>query len=125
MDGRTRWCSRFAAGEPWGLVPLEAMARGRPVLATGRGGSAEYLRGEYNCLLFGADDAEALAAAIRRLGSDEALRNRLRRHGLETAPRYTEAVFNEAVEEELTSAASPRADASRQSLRGRSRIRDG
>src|SRR5205807_1934001 len=29
--------------EPWGLVPLEAMARGRPVVATGRGGSAEYL----------------------------------------------------------------------------------
>jgi hypothetical protein len=30
--------------EPWGLVPLEAMARGRPVVATGRGGSGEYLR---------------------------------------------------------------------------------
>ena len=29
--------------EPWGLVPLEAMARGRPVVATGRGGSGEYL----------------------------------------------------------------------------------
>jgi glycosyltransferase involved in cell wall biosynthesis len=26
--------------EPWGLVPLEAMAAGRPVVATGRGGSA-------------------------------------------------------------------------------------
>jgi glycosyltransferase involved in cell wall biosynthesis len=30
--------------EPWGLVPLEAMAIGRPVVATGRGGSGEYLR---------------------------------------------------------------------------------
>ncbi len=30
--------------EPWGLVPLEAMAVGRPVVATGTGGSAEYLR---------------------------------------------------------------------------------
>lgn len=94
--------------EPWGLVPLEAMARGRPVVATGRGGSAEYLRDEHNCLLFGADDAEALAAAIRRLAGDKALRDRLRRHGLETAPRYTGDLFNKAVEAELTSVAIPR-----------------
>ncbi len=87
--------------EPWGLVPLEAMGRGRPVVATGRGGSAEYLRDEHNCLLFDADDAEALAAALSRLATDDALRDRLRRGGLETAPRYTEQVFNEAVEAEL------------------------
>jgi glycogen synthase len=92
--------------EPWGLVPLEAMGRGCPVVATGRGGSAEFLRDEQNCLLFDADDAEALAAALSRLGSDEALRARLRRGGLETAARHTEAVFNEAVEEELTRAAA-------------------
>jgi glycosyltransferase involved in cell wall biosynthesis len=87
--------------EPWGLVPLEAMGRGRPVIATGRGGSAEYLRDEYNCLLFNTDDVEALAASLSRLASDEALRARLRRGGLETAPKYTDEVFNEAVEEEL------------------------
>ena len=93
--------------EPWGLVPLEAMGRGCPVVATGRGGSAEYLRDEHNCLLFDADDAEALADRLSRLASDEALRARLRRGGLGTAPRYTEAVFNEAVEEELTHALRP------------------
>ncbi len=90
--------------EPWGLVPLEAMGRGCPVVATGRGGSAEYLRDEHNCLLFDADDAEALAAALSRLASDDALRARLRRGGLETAPRYTDEVFNGAVEAELTRA---------------------
>ena len=91
--------------EPWGLVPLEAMARGRSAVATGRGGSAEYLRDEHNCLLFDADDAEALAAALSRLATDDALRARLRRGGLETATRHTEAIFNAAVEEELTGAA--------------------
>ena len=37
--------------EPWGLVPLEAMAVGRPVLASRAGGGpAEYLRAGENCL---------------------------------------------------------------------------
>jgi glycosyltransferase involved in cell wall biosynthesis len=90
--------------EPWGLVPLEAMARGRPVLATGRGGSAEYLRDGENCLLFEARDARALARAVERLAADPALRARLRERGFETAPRHTEAVLNEAVERELLAA---------------------
>ena len=90
--------------EPWGLVPLEAMAKGRPVLATGRGGSAEYLRDGENCLLFEADDSSALARALHRLASDPALRARLRAGGLETAPRHTEALFNQAVERLVTSA---------------------
>jgi glycosyltransferase involved in cell wall biosynthesis len=84
--------------EPWGLVPLEAMAQGRPVVATGRGGSAEYLRDGENCLLYEAGDAAALAAAVRRLAGDDALRARLRAGGLETAPRHTEPVLNAAVE---------------------------
>lgn len=90
--------------EPWGLVPLEAMAKGRPVLATGRGGSAEYLRDGENCLLFEADDSSALARALHRLASDPALRGWLRAGGLETAPRHTEALFNQAVERLVTSA---------------------
>jgi glycosyltransferase involved in cell wall biosynthesis len=94
--------------EPWGLVPLEAMARGRPVVATGRGGSADYLRDGENCLLFEAGDAESLAAAVVRLGGDPALRSRLREGGLETAPRYTEAGLNAAVERALVSAAGAR-----------------
>ncbi len=87
--------------EPWGLVPLEAMARGRPVVATGRGGSGEYLRDDQNCLLFPAEDAQALAAAVTRLAADEALRNRLREIGLTTARQHTDEVFNETVETEL------------------------
>jgi glycosyltransferase involved in cell wall biosynthesis len=84
------------------------MGRGRPVVATGRGGSGEYLRDEHNCLLFDADDPEALAAALGRLAGDDALRARVRHGGLETAPRYTDELFNEAVEEELARAAGAR-----------------
>ncbi len=87
--------------EPWGLVPLEAMALGRPVVATGRGGSGEYLRDGQNALLYEAGDADALAAAVRRLASDPALRARLREGGLGTAPLHTEDVFNAAVAREV------------------------
>jgi glycosyltransferase involved in cell wall biosynthesis len=97
--------------EPWGLVPLEAMARGRPVVATGRGGSGEYLRHEENALIFEAGDPVALAAAVRRVAEDASVRERLRTTGLETARRHTEREFNEAVLRELSAAAravSPR-----------------
>ena len=90
--------------EPWGLVPIEAMALGRPVIATGRGGSGEYLHDGENALLFEAGDADALAAAVTRLAGDPALRARLREGGKRTAPLHTEGVFNAAVAREIEAA---------------------
>jgi glycogen synthase len=87
--------------EPWGLVPLEAMGAGCPVVATGRGGSGEYLRDGDNSLLVPPRDPPALAAAVTRLAGDPGLRERLRRGGLETAPRHTEPRFNAEVEGNL------------------------
>ncbi len=91
--------------EPWGLVPLEAMALGRPVTASGRGGSAEYLRDGENCLLHVPADAASLAATVRRLAGDEALRERLRASGLEAARHYTESRFNRAATAQVEGAA--------------------
>jgi glycosyltransferase involved in cell wall biosynthesis len=97
--------------EPWGLVPLEAMAVGRPVIATGTGGSAEYLRHEHNCLIYKPrGDATELARAVERLASDAALRERLRHGGLSTAPRFTERRYNEAIAAALTEACGARAE---------------
>jgi len=87
--------------EPFGLVPLESMASGTPVVASGRGGSREYLRSDENCVLFDPDGgAPALAAAVARL-ADPALRQRLHRAGVETAARFREDDFNAAVEDSL------------------------
>jgi glycogen synthase len=71
--------------EPFGLVPLEAMAGGTPVIATGTGGSAEFLLHEVNCLLVPRDDPDALASAVRRLAADPDLRHRLVAAGTATA----------------------------------------
>jgi glycogen(starch) synthase len=87
--------------EPWGLVPLEAMAVGTPVVATGRGGSREFLRDGENCLVYRpAQNHAALAAALRRLGGDAALRSRLRTEGFATAARHDERGFRRAVVEQ-------------------------
>jgi glycogen(starch) synthase len=93
--------------EPWGLVPLEAMAVGVPVVATGRGGSAEFLRDSENCVIYEpAEDPAALAAAVRRLAEDPRLRAGLRTQGMATAALYGEASFVRAVLEEHERAAA-------------------
>jgi glycosyltransferase involved in cell wall biosynthesis len=75
--------------EPFGLVPVEAMACGVPVIATGTGGSAEFLIDGRNCLIVPRSDPQALAAAVRRLATDEPLRERLREGGFVTASEMT------------------------------------
>ncbi|HWC85994.1 MAG TPA: glycosyltransferase [Solirubrobacteraceae bacterium] len=90
--------------EPWGLVPLEAMALGRPVVATGRGGSGEYLRHGENALIFDAGSPAGLAAALRALAGDAELRDRLRRGGYETAARHGEDAFNAGALAEMRAA---------------------
>jgi glycosyltransferase involved in cell wall biosynthesis len=84
--------------EPWGLVPLEAMAVGLLVVASGRGGSAEYFEDGANCLLADPDSGPGpLAEALLRLGGDDELRARLRAAGLLTAGRYPDTAFATAV----------------------------
>ncbi|HWE32325.1 MAG TPA: glycosyltransferase [Solirubrobacteraceae bacterium] len=91
--------------EPWGLVPLEAMAVGRPVLASrAGGGAAEYLADGVNCLQFEPRDAEGLAAAVRRLAAEAGLRDALRAGGAATAARFTDGRFHAALSGELLAA---------------------
>ncbi len=95
--------------EPWGLVPLEAMARGRPVVSTLRGGAREYLRPGENCLAFDVDDARGLAAGVGRLAGDPTLRARLRATGVQTAREHTDERYARTVEAVLAETARGRA----------------
>jgi glycogen synthase len=92
--------------EPWGVVPLEAMAVGTPVVATGTGGSTEFLRDGENALVLGREATpERFADAVRRLAADGELRRRLREGGRATADLYTERAYNERIASALASAA--------------------
>ncbi len=77
--------------EPQGLVAMEAMAVGTPVVASAVGGLVDIVRPEQNGLLVPAGDAPALAAALDRLLGDEPLRHRLGAAGRITSADYSAA----------------------------------
>lgn len=56
--------------EPFGLVVVEGMATGRPVIATAHGGPCELIENGVTGMLVPPGDADALAAAIRALVDD-------------------------------------------------------
>lgn len=63
--------------EPFGRVLLEAAASGLPIVTTDVGGTREMLADDESALLVPPKDPTALANAIRRMSTDQDLRNRL------------------------------------------------
>lgn len=64
--------SRF---ESFGLIFIEAMAHGKPVIALEAGGATEIIDSGVDGILVPPEDTSALAAAIARLAEDGALRS--------------------------------------------------
>lgn len=77
--------------EPFGLVVLEGMAAGLPVIAANGGGPAEFITDRVDGLLYPPGDAEVLAENLRLLAGDPELRFRLgesaRQRAAEHAPQ--------------------------------------
>ena len=63
--------------EPFGIVALEAMAMGHPVIASAIGGLTEMVDDGVTGLLVSPGDVEALRGAMQRLIADPALRDRM------------------------------------------------
>ena len=75
--------------EGWGLVVLEAMASGLPVIASNIEPLTEYLRDEENSILVLLVDYEALAHGIVRVIENPELRDKLITNGRKTAESYS------------------------------------
>jgi glycosyltransferase involved in cell wall biosynthesis len=74
--------------EGFGLVYLEAMTAGLPVITPDHGGQVDFLKDGENGLLVRAGDTEALAAAIARLAADPEAARRMGRANLAVSPRH-------------------------------------
>ncbi|MEP2921537.1 glycosyltransferase [Sulfitobacter sp.] len=84
----------FPGEEDFGIVPVEVMASGRPVVAYGRGGALDTVHEGISGVCFEAQTIESLNAAIERLESDTDLldaADRIQAH----AARFDEALFKE------------------------------
>jgi glycosyltransferase involved in cell wall biosynthesis len=73
--------------EPFGRSAAEAMAAGRPVLATSVGGTAEIIDDEVEGLLLPPHEAQAWSAALGRLAADRLLAGRMGHRARERAER--------------------------------------
>jgi glycosyltransferase involved in cell wall biosynthesis len=77
-------------GEPFGLVVVEAMALGTPVVATTPGGPEEIVEHERSGLLVPARAPDELASAVLRILDDPDLAGRLADGGRMRAPQFDE-----------------------------------
>ena len=72
----------------FGLVFLEAMAAGLPIVATNVGGQLDFLEQNKNALLVPANDTESLVKALVKLANDLELRRRMSDNNLTKVKDY-------------------------------------
>src|SRR5574341_933695 len=75
--------------EGWGLVVLEAMASGIPVIASGIEPMTDYLKDGENALLVSPMDYKTLAQQIIRVLEKTELGDKLAKNGIKTAQAYS------------------------------------
>lgn len=96
VPGVLRACDLYlqpSRKEGLGISIIEAMAAGRPVIATRVGGIPEAVEHGKTGLLIPPDDPEALAQAIRWMVEHPGERERMGRNGAEAARRFDTAVI--------------------------------
>jgi glycosyltransferase involved in cell wall biosynthesis len=85
----------FPGEEDFGIVPLEAMACGRPVIAYRKGGVLETMLDEETGVFFYPQTSEALSAAVKRFQFMVFDKHKIREHAL----KFDKKVFKRKIEE--------------------------
>ena len=93
------FCSPARGGESFGIVLLEAMASGVPIVATDLPGYRTVLSPGAEGLAVPPRDPRALAGALRTLLLDRGLRAEMGARGIETARRYAWPTIVQRLEE--------------------------
>lgn len=107
------FCAPATGGESFGIILLEAMSCGVPVVASDIDGYNSVLTNNQEGLLVPPRNPESLAQAISLLLKDREMRNRLGKAGIQTAYQYSwenvarrvADVYSAAMGKELTSVA--------------------
>jgi phosphatidylinositol alpha-mannosyltransferase len=89
MAGAAAFCAPSLRGESFGVVLIEAMAAGAPIVASDLPGYRNVARSGRDGLLVEPGDAKALASALRRVLADDALAEELRSAGAARADRFS------------------------------------
>jgi phosphatidylinositol alpha-mannosyltransferase len=89
LRGASAFCAPSLRGESFGVVLLEAMAAGAPIVASAIEGYQNVARGGRDALLVPPGDVGALREALRRVLDDAALRARLVASGRARAEEFS------------------------------------
>ncbi|MEI7753429.1 MAG: glycosyltransferase family 4 protein [Actinomycetota bacterium] len=89
LKGSAVFCAPSLRGESFGVVLLEAMAAGTPVVASSLDGYMNVATHEVDSLLCAPGDVAELAAALQRVVNDGALSDRLRNAGEQRAEQFS------------------------------------
>ena len=98
MAGATVYCAPSIGGESFGVVLLEAMAAGCPIVAGDIDGYRNVATDDVNAVLVAPSDPRLLATALQRVLYDRDLRARLTAAGFERASDFSMAVLAERYE---------------------------
>ena len=91
------FCSPATSGESFGIVLLEAMASGKPIVASNIEGYSSVMSNGGEGLLVPPKDENALAEALLNLIKDPSLREKFGTNGFLTAPKYDWSVVTERI----------------------------
>lgn len=88
----------FAAEEDFGIVPVEAMATGRPIIAYEYGGATETVVAGVTGEFFSEQTVESLSTAVKNFDASKYDSNQIRRHALKFSKERFQKEFFETIE---------------------------